>query len=614
MLHFGLYCQTQEDSINGYLGEINKLVEEYDSHPEEFLNPDFLVSKVNRTEGAEKINVLLNLFISYIYKSSEKAEKYNEEALKLSEKLGYKEGFLKAQYNNAYLLFVKGNFERSLQLAHRTQKLPDYNTYPEIVADFSTLISDIYTERGEYDLALETGLKLLDKAEVSKNEYLFLRAYAALSHYYLRIENYSEALGYCLKGLHYILKLKETQYIFPKLDEIAGMKAKLNDVKKALEVYDFYHQIAKKIPSPGSYVESAVYTNMADIYMYNGKMEMAKNYLEDAMKMNLDNNYKFRIPRALTLRAKLALLQKDTILAIEKYEESINAAENINAFDVVKSNSLVLITLFKKIGLITKSDEYAKLHSILLDSLFTNEQEQKIKILEAKRRIKEITQKQRILELENSAQKSRYNTMVIVLIFILLLASISSFSYFKVKKKNRLLYKRTMELAEIHLQNNKKIQQHKNVENYSVTQNLDEGTKAKINKIDEDIKDIILAKLEKLEEMNFFLNPECTMRMVALQLKTNPKYLSQVINQEKEMNFNNYINELRINFLIKKLLEDKDFRESKLSYISASIGYNNLNTFNAAFKKRQGILPSYFISEMIQELERKRVIENKSST
>ncbi len=566
------------------------------------------------TEGAEKINALLNLFISYIYKSSEKAKKYNEEALKLSEKLGYTEGFLKAQYNNAYLLFVKGNFERSLQLAHRTQKLPDYNTYPEIVADFSTLISDIYTERGEYDLALETGLKLLDKAEVSKNEYLFLRAYAALSHYYLRIENYSEALGYCLKGLHYILKLKETQYIFPKLDEIAGMKAKLNDVKKALEVYDFYHRIAKKIPSPGSYVESAVYTNMADIYMYNGKMEMAKNYLEDAMKMNLDNNYKFRIPRALTLRAKLALLQKDTILAIEKYEESINAAENINAFDVVKSNSLVLVTLFKKIGLITKSDEYAKLHSILLDSLFTNEQEQKIKILEAKRRIKEITQKQRILELENSAQKSRYNTMVIVLIFILLLTSISSFSYFKVKKKNRLLYKRTMELAEIHLQNNKKIQQHKNVENYSVTQNLDEGTKAKINKIDEDIKDIILAKLEKLEEMNFFLNPECTMRMVALQLKTNPKYLSQVINQEKEMNFNNYINELRINFLIKKLLEDKDFRESKLSYISASIGYNNLNTFNAAFKKRQGILPSYFISEMIQELERKRVIENKSST
>ncbi len=47
MLHFGLYCQTQEDSINGYLGEINKLVEEYDSHPEEFLNSDFLVAKVN---------------------------------------------------------------------------------------------------------------------------------------------------------------------------------------------------------------------------------------------------------------------------------------------------------------------------------------------------------------------------------------------------------------------------------------------------------------------------------------------------------------------------------------------------------------------------------------
>ncbi|MDD7913531.1 hypothetical protein [Polaribacter ponticola] len=51
------------------------------------------------------------------------------------------------------------------------------------------------------------------------------------------------------------------------------------------------------------------------------------------------------------------------------------------------------------------------------------------------------------------------------------------------------------------------------------------------------------------------------------------------------------------------MINEKDFRESKLGYIAVCAGYNNLNTFNAAFKKRQGILPSYFIKKLIQESE-----------
>jgi YesN/AraC family two-component response regulator len=127
-------------------------------------------------------------------------------------------------------------------------------------------------------------------------------------------------------------------------------------------------------------------------------------------------------------------------------------------------------------------------------------------------------------------------------------------------------------------------------------------------RIDNDIKNIILTKLEKLEKEKFYLDPQCNLHQLSEQLKTNPKYLSQVINQEKKSNFNNYINELRINYLLPKLLKDIDFRNSKLSYIAISLGYNNLNTFNAAFKKRLGILPSNFINELNNSFE----IKNKS--
>lgn len=104
-----------------------------------------------------------------------------------------------------------------------------------------------------------------------------------------------------------------------------------------------------------------------------------------------------------------------------------------------------------------------------------------------------------------------------------------------------------------------------------------------------------------MEEETFFLDPKCNLRSLADLLQTNQKYLSQVINHEKKSNFNNYINGLRINHLLNRLLEDKEYRKNKLSYIATSSGFNNLNTFYSAFKKRLGILPSYFIEKLNKE-------------
>ncbi len=123
------------------------------------------------------------------------------------------------------------------------------------------------------------------------------------------------------------------------------------------------------------------------------------------------------------------------------------------------------------------------------------------------------------------------------------------------------------------------------------------------NYMDQDIKEIILTKLNRLEEEAFFLDPKCSLRSLSNNLQTNQKYLSQVINNEKKSNFNNYINELRINYLLNRLLEDKEYRNSKLSYIATTSGFNNLNTFYSAFKKRLGILPSYFIEKLNEEDE-----------
>ncbi|WP_103070344.1 helix-turn-helix domain-containing protein [Aquimarina sediminis] len=601
-----IYSQkTYRDSITTYFKEIENLIEHKDDYKEDFLNLEFLISKEQKVQGKDKVLILLKLYAAYIYKSHTRANKYNDTAMQLARDIGFKKGELHTKYNKAYLLFIGGKFDTSLDLVKEIEESVTYQTYPEICADVNTLKSYIYTERGEYDMALETGLQLLDIAEKLKTEYLLMRAYSSLSHYYLRVKNYRSALNYCLKGLHYIIRLKKIQYIFPKIDEIARMTSKLNDTKKALEVYEFYLKVEKKIPPPGDYIQSIVYMNMADIYISNQEHEKAQKYLSQALEMNYKNRYLFRIPRALILQAELFLQKKDTTNAIVNYEKSIEYAETINAFDVIKSNSLVLENLYKKKNQLSKSLEYKTLHKAISDSIFTNEKEQKIIILETKRKIKEVTHKKEILELENRAQKTRFNFIIIILILILVIGAFGVYGYLKVKNKNKILYRRTIELAEIQLEMSKKLNKFEKINTVSDVA-TPKSNSSKVHKtIDDDVKNIILNKLENLEKEIFFIDPNCSLRQVAQLLKTNPKYLSQVVNQEKKSNFNNYINELRINYLLSKLLTDEDFRNSKLSYIAASVGYNNLNTFNAAFKKRQGILPSYFISELIHESKEK---------
>lgn len=593
--------KTQKDSIDSYFEQIEGLVLRKDLHKEDFLDVDALLARNINSQGTEKVKTLLKLSLAHAYKSTEVASSYNDKALQLALDIGYKYGELCAKFNRAYLLFVRGYFDESMSLALVVEETADNGQYPEVNADIQNLKSDIYTERGEYDLALEIGLKLLDKGEKSRNEYVLMRACSSLSHYYLRIENYSKALSYCIRGLHYIIRLRKMLYVFPKIDEIARMSAKLDDTKKALDLYAFYLDLEKKIAPPGNYIKSVVYMNIADIYTSNKEYEKAQNYLSKALDIIYMNDYRFRTPRALILQAELFLETKDTTNAILNYVKSIEAAENINAFDVVKSNSAILTNLYGETNQLFKAYEYTALHKAISDSLFTNEKDQKIIILEAKRRIKEVTQSKGILELENEAHKAKYGSIIIVLAFLLIISALSIYAYLKVETKNKLLYRRTIELTEVQLEMGQRLEEFKIKKATDLTDTIGISLSKSNHRIDENVKDIILSKLEKLESENFFIDANCSLRNLAQQLKTNPKYLSQVINQEKKCRFSYYINELRINHLLSRLLKEKDFRKSKLSYISVSVGFNNLNTFNAAFKKRQGILPSYFIRELIQD-------------
>jgi AraC-like DNA-binding protein len=76
--------------------------------------------------------------------------------------------------------------------------------------------------------------------------------------------------------------------------------------------------------------------------------------------------------------------------------------------------------------------------------------------------------------------------------------------------------------------------------------------------------ELLLSKLTDFENGNKYLSKDISLAQLAAQLGTNTKYLSEVINQYKEKNFNAYINELRIHYIVNKLKTDPIYLSSEL--------------------------------------------------
>lgn len=94
-----------------------------------------------------------------------------------------------------------------------------------------------------------------------------------------------------------------------------------------------------------------------------------------------------------------------------------------------------------------------------------------------------------------------------------------------------------------------------------------------------------------------FLKPGYTLREMADEVHIPLHHLSAYINQHHGVRFNDFINEYRVNHFKIKIINE-EWRQKKLEAIAEESGFNNRNTFTAAFKKLTGLNPSEYIRKM----------------
>ncbi|MEW5677376.1 helix-turn-helix domain-containing protein [Flavobacterium enshiense] len=113
----------------------------------------------------------------------------------------------------------------------------------------------------------------------------------------------------------------------------------------------------------------------------------------------------------------------------------------------------------------------------------------------------------------------------------------------------------------------------------------------------------LLNKLKRFENSVRFTNNDISLAVLAGQFDTNTKYLSEIINKHYNVNFNTYINKLRINFIVEKLKSDPNFMNYKISYLAEVSGFSSHSSFATVFKSITGITPITFIDLLKNERE-----------
>ena len=111
--------------------------------------------------------------------------------------------------------------------------------------------------------------------------------------------------------------------------------------------------------------------------------------------------------------------------------------------------------------------------------------------------------------------------------------------------------------------------------------------------LDEELKNLIQRDFNEQIKLKVFLDPNLNLKTFAEKCNTNRSYLSQYIHEQHHMNFNTYINKLRIEEAKMILTKQNDLIPLKSLYFR--LGFNSYSVFNEAFKKHVGVTPAFYL-------------------
>lgn len=453
----------------------------------------------------------------------------------------------------------KGKINKGIEFALRANTLAEKSDDFDWVARISGFLSTQYRSTG----LKSSGLRFLAKGmEASKKitnlntSYQFqANAFQENAYYKMEEEQYEEALNSLNKADLLFKKLRDDP---TKLFLLATNEELVAKNNFSLLKYD----LAQK-----HYLEGLVYLEKA-----SGEDSPLKGFIYDGL-------------------GKVSFRQKNYNQAHEYFLKAVQIAEKVNFTTLKIEVYQDLSNYYDVVKDMPKYKHYNNLYNQVVQS----------QIKENKENADQIVTVINKDALESSKTKNIYLYTATTVIGVLVLLF---FLYSTQKKREKKKFQRII----------KQLRERSLFLDAGNEANLDSANdklvateKKSVSVVPADVEQILIEKLRKFELGEKFTDNAISLSSLSVLLQTNSKYLSYVINNYKGKDFNTYINELRIFFIINKIEKNPQYLEYKISYLAEEAGFSSHSKFSAIFKSVVGLSPSVFLEQLISEREEKNV-------
>lgn len=462
--------------------------------------------------------------------------------------------------------------------------------------------ADSLMNQGDYQNAMKVYIDILKLAEKTGNDTTLAKALGKIGTIYAYHDDYHKAVVYYERSLAVARQCGDTLRMVKitnnliMINKVLGDKTKeeyytkmFNDLKLSNNVhYDFYLLYIKFLN-----------------YLEKGQDEKAKNILTEMIAFIDENNYGDNNKAILYNHLGRRFVEKEEYdSALNYYRKAASILDTTQFFSNRQALYNNICALFNQIGERDSLTFYRGKMYESSDSVFNlrnfNSTKDRLDSYE-----QEITEHK-----IRSFKKRAYWTLGIGA-FILIILIIIVF-YSKKINQARLVMVR---LNETLLNENNNLRKDiealtalqkkdKDKESTSGTEEnvlLEEGKEKSV--ADREKKIVISNELmqrlstEILDIMNdnhSVFNPDYNINMLALQLNTNTRYVSEVIRHLGSSNFRNFINEYRIREACQRLSDKENYGKFTIGAIAEGVGFNSDNSFIIAFKKVMGMTPTKY--------------------
>lgn len=445
------------------------------------------------------------------------------------------------------------------------------------------VIIGAYDSQFEYKKALDYSLEANSIAEKNKLIFWKTRTSGQIATLYAKIGFTKESIKYFDKALIYAADLDKKNELLSKsmiLQAKSFVYQNQKNFRKILEInkeaVEIIKTLKKEFPND-NFQGSAVpaFINTATSYFHLEDYKNAKIY------------YKLALDEIKNSEALDRNFYAQTCIKIAMNELKLDKPDfNFTVYYLKKAKEILKITKDKELELeinTTEADYYRLKNkyktvdsiNIKINDSYKNLADLKIKSIE-----KVFNDSQNNYE----SEKKKSSNLIIYLYICITIVIISTLLYFYDSKRKKKHFNTILEKI-----NNKDIFDYQ----------LKTPLQNKEKRIMSEEKELeLLNKINEFEKGNHFTQKNFSMSQMSTLLETNRKYINYILNNYKNQNFSDYINSLRIKYIIQLLINDSNFLNYKISYLSEISGFSSHSRFTHIFKKEVNISPSEFISQL----------------